>query len=276
MFTTNTLGLEESPPPPVKDLFSKQSKLYASSRPTYPRAIFEFIIGLVDERNLAWDCATGNGQAAVVLADYFKQIVASDISTKQLENAQRKSSINYQIFPAEKTPLKDNSVDLITVAQALHWFDFDRFYNEVKRVLKKRDEDSGSKKKSVGVIAAWAYGLHTISPEIDKVTHHLYEDILGDKYWPKERRYVESRYETIPFPFEQIPAPQFQIQLSWNMSELMNYFYSWSSVQNFIEKNNYDPVSKIRGNLEYAWGGKERIHQKRGVVWPLYIKVGKV
>jgi ubiquinone/menaquinone biosynthesis C-methylase UbiE len=274
MFTKNTLGSQE-PPSPVKDLFSKQSKVYASSRPTYPRAIFEFIVGLVDERNLAWDCATGNGQAAVVLADYFKQVVASDISTKQIENAQRKSSINYQIFPAEKTPLEDNSVDLITVAQALHWFDFDRFYNEAKRVLRKRDED-GKKSGGGGVIAAWAYGLHAISPEIDKVTHHLYEDILGDKYWPKERKYVESRYETIPFPFEQIPAPQFQIQLSWNMSELINYFYTWSSVQKFIEKNNYDPVSKIRGSLEYAWGGKEHIYQKRSVVWPLYIKVGKL
>jgi ubiquinone/menaquinone biosynthesis C-methylase UbiE len=274
------LGPQEPPPPPlpVKDLFSKQSKVYASSRPTYPREIFEFIVGLVDERNLAWDCATGNGQAAIVLADYFKQVVASDISTKQIENAQCKRSINYQIFPAEKSPFKDNSVDLITVAQALHWFDFDRFYDEVKRVLRKRDEGGGKKKSSGGggVIAVWAYGLHAISPEIDKVTHHLYEDILGDRYWPKERKHVESRYETIPFPFEQISSPQFQIQLSWNMSELINYFYSWSSVQKFIEKNNYDPVGKIRESVEYAWGGKEHIHQKRRVVWPLYIKVGKL
>jgi ubiquinone/menaquinone biosynthesis C-methylase UbiE len=272
MSTKHTLGSQE--PPPVKDLFSKQSKVYASSRPTYPRAIFEFIVGLVDERNLAWDCATGNGQAAVVLSDYFKQVVASDISTKQIENAERKSCINYLIFPAEKTPLEDNSVDLITVAQAVHWFDFDRFYNEAKRVLRRRDEDG--KKSGGGVIAAWSYGLHAISPEIDKVTHHLYEDVLGDKYWPKERKYVESRYETIRFPFEQIPAPHFQIQLSWNMTELINYFYTWSSVQKFIEKNNYDPVSKIRGSLENAWGGKQHIYQKRSVVWPLYIKVGKL
>jgi ubiquinone/menaquinone biosynthesis C-methylase UbiE len=276
------LESQEPRPPPVKDLFSKQSKVYASSRPTYPKALFKFIVSLVDERNLAWDCATGNGQAAVVLANYFKQVVASDISTKQIENAQHKSSsISYQIFPAERTPLEDNSIDLITVAQALHWFDFDRFYNEARRVLRReRDEIGGGGKKRSrgggGIIAAWAYGLHAISPEIDKVTHHLYEDILGDKYWPKERKYVESRYETIPFPFEQIPAPQFHIQLSWNMSELMNYFYSWSSVQKFIEKNNYDPVGKIRESLEYAWGGKEHINQKRSIVWPVYIKVGKV
>jgi SAM-dependent methyltransferase len=263
------LGSRE--PPHAKDFFSKQSKEYASSRPTYPQVLFDFIIGLVKERNLAWDCATGNGQAAVVLADYFNEVVASDISAKQIENAQHKNNITYRIFPAEKTPLQDNSVDLITVAQALHWFDFDRFYSEVRRVL-KRKKDS----KSGGVIAAWAYGLHTISPDIDKVMLQLYEDILGDRYWPAERKYVEAKYETIPFPFEQMPAPQFQIELSWNMSDLVNYFRSWSSVQKFIEKNNYDPVDAILGSLENAWGGKNKANEKRTAIWPLYIKVGKI
>ena len=250
--------------PPVKDLFSKQSKEYASSRPTYPRALFEFVAGLINERNLAWDCATGNGQAAAALAGYFKLVVASDISAKQIENAQQKSNISYQIFPAEKTPLEDCSVDLITVAQAIHWFDFDRFYGEAKRVLKKG-----------GVIAAWAYGHHAISPAIDKVSHYLYEDVLGDKYWPKERKYVEGRYEGIPFPFEQISAPQFQIRLEWNLPELMNYLYTWSSVQKFIEKNNYDPVKEIRGSFEEAWGGKDQAGVKKAVTWPLYLKVGR-
>lgn len=262
------MGLDQQPPP--KDLFSKQSKQYASSRPTYPRELFEFVVGLVEEKNLAWDCATGNGQAAIVLADYFKQVVASDISTKQIENAQQKGNVAYYIFPAEKTPLKDNSVDLITTAQALHWFDHNRFYSEVRRVLKKRNGG----KSAGGIIAAWAYGLHTISPEIDKVTFRLYEEILGDKYWPSERKHVEAKYETIPFPFDQIPAPQFQIQLNWSMSDLVNYFRSWSSVQNFIEENNYDPVSKILDSLENAWGGEHRINEKRKVSWPLYVKAG--
>lgn len=263
--------------PPAKDLFSAQSKEYASSRPTYPRALFEFIVGLVDEKTLAWDCATGNGQAALVLADYFKQVIASDISAKQLENAQRKSNIKYQIFRAEDTPLKDNSVDLITVAQALHWFDFGRFYSEARRVLRKRkDGKTGEGQGGGGIIAAWAYGLHTISPEVDRVTRRLYEDILGDKYWPPERKYVEDRYETIPFPFEQIPSPEFQIQLSWNLSELVNYYRSWSSVQKFIEKNKLDPVSEVSSNLEYAWGQKNHVNKKRNVVWPLYVKIGKI
>jgi ubiquinone/menaquinone biosynthesis C-methylase UbiE len=273
VFCTDILGSKGSSP--AKDLFSAQSKEYASSRPTYPRALFDFIVGLVDEKTLAWDCATGNGQAALVLADYFKEVVASDISARQLENAQQKSNIRYQIFSAENTPLKDNSVDLITIAQALHWFDFDRFYSEARRVLRKR-KDGKTGEGGGGIIAAWAYGLHTISPEVDKVTHQLYEDILGDKYWPPERKYVEERYETIPFPFEQIPSPEFQIQLSWNLSELVNYYRSWSSVQKFIEKNKYDPISEVSGSLEYGWGGKNKVDEKRKVVWPLYVKIGKI
>lgn len=272
VFSTDILGSQESSS--AKDLFSAQSKEYASSRPTYPRALFEFIVGLVDEKNLAWDCATGNGQAALVLTDYFKQVIASDISARQLENARQESNIKYQIFRAEDTPLKDNSVDLITIAQALHWFDLDRFYREARRVLRERKH--GKTGEGGGIIAAWAYGLHTISPGVDKVTHQLYEDILGDKYWPSERKYVEDRYETIPFPFNQIPAPEFQIQLSWNLSELVNYYRSWSSVQKFIEKNKYDPVSEVSSSLEYGWGGKNNVNEKRKVVWPLYVKIGRV
>ena len=255
-----------------RDLFSAQSKIYASSRPTYPPALFEFIVGLVYEKKLAWDCATGNGQAAVVLADYFNQVVASDISEKQLANAQQRNNIRYQNFPAEKPILEDNSVDLITVAQAIHWFDFDKFYGEVKRVLKKKKADN----TGGGIIAAWAYGMHTICPEIDKITYHLYEEILGDRYWPAERKYVEAKLETIPFPFETIQSPQFSLQLEWNLSELLNYFRSWSSVQKFIDKNNYSPLGEIRESLESAWGGNDRADDKKTVTFPLYIKIGKL
>jgi ubiquinone/menaquinone biosynthesis C-methylase UbiE len=243
-----------------KDLFSKQSKKYAVSRPTYPESLFDFLVGLVDRKELAWDCATGNGQAAVALSKHFHQVIASDMSKKQIENAKQKSNIRYEVFPAEKAALEDDSVDLITVAQALHWFNFKEFYNEVKRVLRKD-----------GVIAAWAYGLHSVSPEIDKVTYHLYEDILG-KYWPKERKYIEGRYEDVPFPFKPLPAPQFEIKLNWSLAELVNYLYTWSSVQKFLEKNNDDPVKQILGDLEEAWGSRQRMQ----VVWPIYIKAGRL
>ncbi len=242
-----------------RDLFSKQSKEYAVSRPTYPESLFDFLAGLVDHKDLAWDCATGNGQAAVALSKYFRQVIASDISKRQIENAKQESNIRYEVFSAEKAILEDNSVDLVTVAQALHWFNFEEFYKEAKRVLRKG-----------GVIAAWAYGLHSLSPKIDRITHHFYEDILG-KYWPKEIKYIEGRYKDLPFPFKQVPAPQFQIRREWNLSELLSYLYTWSSVQKFLEENGRDPLEQISGSLEEAWGSQQRIP----VVWPIYIKVGR-
>lgn len=259
-------------PTKFKDLFSSNSKEYASSRPTYPRSLFEFLVGLVRYRNLAWDCATGNGQAAVFLSEHFEQVIASDASKEQIENAQPRDNIRYEVFPAEKTTLVDNSVDLITIAQALHWFDLDEFYKEVKRVLRK--DDNGGDTNGSGVIAAWAYGLHSISTEIDNITHLLYEDILGS-YWPKERKIVENRYQDISFPFQEIDMPVFQIELDWTLSELIGYLYTWSSVQKFIKKNNSDPIKQINDDLAAAWGDKNTWHKRRRVVWPIYIRVGR-
>jgi ubiquinone/menaquinone biosynthesis C-methylase UbiE len=187
-----------------KDLFSKQSKEYAISRPIYPKMLFEFLVSLVRYRKLAWDCATGNGQAALFLSEYFEQVIASYASKKQIENAQPRNNIRYEVFSAEKTNLEDNSIVLLTVAQALHWLDLDNFYKEVRRVMRKKD-------KASGIIAAWAYGLHSISPDIDKATHYLYEDILGG-YWPTERKYIDNKYMDKPFPFQRISPPQFQIE----------------------------------------------------------------
>jgi ubiquinone/menaquinone biosynthesis C-methylase UbiE len=259
-------------PTKFKDLFSSNSKEYASSRPTYPRSLFEFLVGLVRYRNLAWDCATGNGQAAVFLSEYFEQVIASDASKEQIENALPRDNIRYEVFPAEKTTLADNSIDLITIAQALHWFDLDEFYKEVKRVLRKNE--NGGDTNCSGVIAAWAYGLHSISTEIDNITHLLYEDILGS-YWPKERKIVENRYQGISFPFQEIDMPVFQIELDWTLSELIGYLYTWSSVQKFIKKNNSDPIKQIYDDLAAAWGDKNTWHKRRRVVWPIYIRVGR-
>lgn len=246
-----------------KDHFSKQSKEYGDSRPTYPESLFDFLAGLAGRGGLAWDCATGNGQAALSLSKYFKQVIASDMSRKQIENAKHKDNIRYEVFPAEETPLEDESVDLITVAQALHWFNLDEFYAEAKRVLRKD-----------GVIAAWTYGLHSVSPAVDRVTYHFYDDILG-KYWPKERKHIENRYEDLPFPFKEIAAPKFEMELDWDLSQVVGYLYTWSSVQKYVEQNNDDPVEKIRDSLEAAWG-KDRMAQKQKVAWPLHVKVGRM
>jgi SAM-dependent methyltransferase len=253
-------------PTKFKDLFSNNSKEYASSRPQYPTSLFEFLVGLVRHRNLAWDCATGNGQAAVVLSQYFEQVIASDASKEQIKNAEPRNNIRYEIFPAERTNIDDSRVDLITIAQALHWFNLDDFYKEAKRVLRKDGNDSG-------VIAAWAYGLHSVSREIDKITHLLYEDILGS-YWPKERKIIENKYQDIPFPFEEINTPVFQIELDWSLSELLGYLYTWSSVQKYIQKNNSDPVKQVYDSLAAAWGEKNTRHKKK-VVWPIYMRVGR-
>jgi len=244
-----------------KDLFSKQSKEYAASRPTYPRALFDFLAGLVQRRELVWDCATGNGQAAAFLAEYFDRVVASDASAKQIENARASPNVRFAVFPAEKAELEDESVDLITVAQALHWFSFEDFYREARRVSRKG-----------GVIAAWTYGLHSTSPEVDAVTQRFYRDVIG-RYWPKEVKYVENRYEDIPFPFQQLDAPVFQIELQWNLRDLVGYLYTWSSVQKYMEENGSDPVEKLYPDFAKAWGKEGAV---RRVTWPLYLKVGRI
>lgn len=243
-----------------KDLFSKQSKEYAASRPTYPRALFDFVAGLAERRELAWDCATGSGQAAAVLAEYFQKVVASDASAKQIENARAGPNVRFAVFPAEKADLEDASVDLITVAQAIHWFHFDDFYREARRVA-----------RNGAVMAAWTYGLHSVSPDVDAVTQRFYKDIIG-RYWPKEIRYVESRYEDIPFPFRQIDAPVFQIELEWSLRDLVGYLYTWSSVQRYMAENGSDPVEKAYPEFEKVWGNTSR----RKVTWPLYLKAGRI
>jgi hypothetical protein len=248
--------------PTFKDLFSKQSKNYALSRPTYPAELFQFLASLVERRKLAWDCATGNGQAAVLLAEYFDQVVASDASKKQIDNAQAHPKVRFAEFPAENaTGLLAGTVDLVTVAQALHWFRLGDFYKEVRRVVRKD-----------AVIAAWAYGLHSVSPEVDRVTRVFYHDIVG-RYWAPEIRHVENRYQDIFFPFSQISTPQFEIVLNWDLFDLIRYLYTWSSTQKYMEQNNgSDPVKTVYSDLSAAWG-KRNLRKK--ITFPIYMKAGR-
>lgn len=243
-----------------KDLFSKQSRTYAMARPTYPQALFEFLAGLPERRELAWDCATGNGQAAVRLADYFDKVIASDASMAQIENAQKKVNVQYAVFPAEKADIVDKSIDLITVAQALHWFDFDGFYAEARRVARKG-----------AAIAAWTYDLHSISQEVDRITYRLYKDVLG-AYWPAEIRHVEAAYSSIPFPFERVESPEFAIELDWSMADMASYLYSWSSVQRYMEEQKRDPVEMLHRDFASAWGN----YTKRKVTWRIHMLAGRV
>ena len=207
-----------------KDHFSGHADQYEAFRPTYPDALFSYLATLCPSHELCWDCATGNGQAAVALAPYFNTVVATDASQKQIDHAHARENVHYRVAPADRAPLADGSVDLVTVAQALHWFDLPRFYAEVRRVARPD-----------GVIAVWCYQLHTITPEVDAIVEHYYADIVGAD-WPPERRLVEEGYKTLEFPFVEIAPPTFQMVHSWDMSHVLGYLSSWSATQRYQKR----------------------------------------
>ena len=236
-----------------QDHFSKQADRYTQFRPHYPAELFRFLATLPARTERAWDCGTGNGQAAVALAEFFDEVVATDPSARQIEHACEHPRVRYQVAPAEAVPLADGSTDLVTVAQALHWFDHPRFYDEVRRVL-----------RPAGAIAAWGYGLAVITPEVDAVVQHLYADLLGP-YWPPERRKIEERYATIPFPFAEVPDPGFAMAAEWSLDDLLGYLGTWSSAQKYIDEHGRDPLEQVRADLTRAWGAEP----VRPVRWPL-------
>jgi ubiquinone/menaquinone biosynthesis C-methylase UbiE len=244
-----------------KDYFSKQSKDYSIYRPRYPESMFEYLANLVSEKKIAWDCGTGNGQSALGLTPYFEKIIATDASESQIKNAIQHHKITYYVSPAEKTNIESNSINLVTVAQALHWFDINHFYQEVKRVIRPQ-----------GIIAVWVYDLLEISPEIDSIVKDFNINIVGP-YWPPERKLVDEKYQTIPFPFDELKTPQFYIYQEWNLENLLGYFNTWSSTQRFIEANGYNPVNKIVQRLSDLWKPGD---SKKKIRWPLYVRVGVV
>jgi ubiquinone/menaquinone biosynthesis C-methylase UbiE len=242
----------------MKDNFSKQADSYAKYRPNYPQELFDFILQYV-ERQTAWDCATGNGQTAKVLAEYFKKVYATDTSQKQIDHAHKESNIFYSVQPAEQTSFPDKSFDLITVSQALHWFDFEKFYAEVTRVGK-----AGS------WLAVWMYALPRVSTAIDELIHD-YHFITLEKYWDTERRHVDANYTTIPFPFEEIQTPAFYIANEWTIDELEGYFNTSSALQKFISANGYSAVPELFNQIKPHWQSK-----MMKIIFPLHLRMGKV
>lgn len=243
------------------DNFSSKSKEYSFSRPTYPEQLFRFLSDLTPEKNLAWDCATGNGQAAIELCKYFKRVIASDASENQIHHQFKRANIDYQVFHAEETPLDADSVDLVAVAMGVHWFDFEKFYSEASRVGKMG-----------AIIEVWSYGMHKINAEIDKISDRLDfgGDILG-KFWSPEIRYVKERYKTIPFPFEAIAAPDFKIEVRWNLYQLLNYLHTWSGVKKYYLEKKSDPIDLIRNELEQSWGDAQK---EKSIIWEINSRMG--
>jgi SAM-dependent methyltransferase len=246
-----------------KDYFSGHAVDYSRYRPgAYPAAMFRALAALAPDRECVWDCATGNGQAALGLAELFDRVEATDASDKQIAAAAPHPKIHYAVAPAEASGLLDQSVALITVAQALHWFDLPRFYAEVRRVAKPQ-----------GVLACSCYMRSSVDPAVDAVTERLYSDILGDAYWPPERKHVERGYADLAFPFTEIALPAFNMELHCTLEGYVGYLRSWSATQNYIKKNGKDPLELVGDELLKAWGDPKT---SRSVVWPMTIRAGYI
>ena len=246
---------------PYADHFSRLAPAYAEYRPGYPDALFDYLAQSVDRRELAWDCAAGSGQASVSLARIFGRVVATDASADMLALAPRHPKIEYRVAPAESSGLGNATVDLITVAQALHWLNLRPFYAEVERVLAPG-----------GVLAVWTYGtqhLHHVA--MDELLGHFYREVVGP-YWPPERSHVESGYKALPFPFAEIAAPSFEMQARWTLAQFVGYLRSWSATQRYRDKVGQDPVEELGSELARHWGEPEAA---RRVTWPLSLRVGR-
>ena len=243
------------------DHFSACSAGYAAYRPQYPESLFDFLARESPARNEAWDAGTGNGQAAIGLARHFGHVTATDPSTSQIECAIHDARVSYGVGPAEQSELPDASIDLVTAAQAVHWFDRPKFWSEVQRVLRPR-----------GIIAIWTYAGFEISAEIDEVIQRFYSDVVGP-YWPPERRMVETRYQTIEFPFDEFRAPEFVIEQSMTMEEVAGYVRSWSATRAYMKQQRHDPVDDLVRELSRAWGAPEQARLAR---WPVTMRIGRV
>lgn len=243
-----------------KDHFSSQATDYARFRPNYPAELFAWLAGIAPARGTAWDCGTGSGQAAVGLAAHFEQVIATDPSRKQLDHAEPHPRVDYRVASAEVSLLDTASIDLVTVAQAIHWFDLDKFYAEAKRVLKPG-----------GIIAAWTYTLLDVEAGIDELLTDCYKNVVGP-YWPPERRMVDDRYRTLPFPFEPIGSPAFEIRTEWSRGDLLGYLGTWSATQAYMKAKGVDPLVEFSRRLALLWPDPALIKTLR---WPLHLRVGR-
>ena len=243
----------------MKDNFSTQAKAYSQYRPYYPPEMISYIVNFVIDKAVALDVATGNGQVAAALTPYFKEVYGTDISAKQLQNATPAPNLIYKEGSAEDTGFKNEQFSLITVAQAIHWFEFDTFYAEVKRILKPD-----------GIFAVMGYGLFSTNPETDIIINHFYKDIIGS-YWDTERRYIDENYTTIPFPFKEINTKKFTNHFTWTFEQLTGYLETWSAVQHYIKQNGTNPIDLIRDDLQASWGNSDK-----QVTFPLLLRIGKL
>lgn len=241
-----------------KDHFSRIAGSYATFRPHYPPELFAYLADLCPARDRAVDVGTGNGQAAVGLARHFKEVVATDPSAEQIGTATPHERVRYAVAAADHMPVENGSVDLVTAAAAAHWFPHDAFHAEVRRVLKPE-----------GIVALWTYWSARISPAMDAVLERFQYTLVGP-YWPPERRYVNSAYRELPFPFQDLPSPEMEVRMIWSLDHFIGYLGTWSAVERYKAQHGADPVELVLGDLRSAWGEGDR-----EVRWPLAFRIGR-
>lgn len=240
------------------DHFSTESDSYKAFRPEYPAELFSYLAAKAPSRKVVWDCGTGNGQAALALANSFQQVVATDASAEQIAQTPAVDRVDFRVAPAEASGLAAGSVDLITVAQAFHWFDLPKFYAECKRVAAPS-----------GKLAIWTYKLANISAEVDPIVERLHRDIVGP-YWPPERELVESGYAGIELPFTEVETPSFTIEAEWDFPHLLGYLRTWSASKRYQQESGEDAVTNITEELAAAWGDPS---SKKLVSWPMPLRL---
>ncbi len=240
--------------------FSQQADLYARYRPDYPEELHNFILSKTDSLDTAWDCGTGSGQVARVLANHFKKVYASDISQQQMEHAPKKENIQYFNIPAEDTGFAPNLFNLVTVGQAIHWFNFESFYEEVNRTAKKD-----------ALLAVFGYGMVQLTNNIDDVLHSFYDEMFS-RYFSKSRKYINKKYRTIPFPFDEISSPDFERNMEWTLETLEGFLNSWSTVQKYKNDHNSNPVDPVLDQIKSLWESEK----SRTVTFPVFLRLGQV
>jgi len=243
-----------------EDHFSSRAETYVRYRPTYPEQLYTYLASSAPHRRLAWDCGTGNGQAALGLAEHFDRIVATDASADQITRALYHTRVEYSVARAECAGLENRSAALVTVAVAVHWFDLDQFYAEVRRVLSPQ-----------GLIAVWCYSLPEIEPAIDRILERYLRETLSG-YWPDRFRYVHEQYQTLPFPFEELTPPKFTMETIWDLAQVLGFLHSWSGTANYEKQRGQSPIELILPQLIEAWGAVG----ERSLQWNLFVRVGQV
>lgn len=242
------------------DHFSSVASKYSQYRPDYPPELFSWIASLTPSGEVAWDCATGNGQAAIGLARHFRRVEATDASAEQIARAIPHPGINYSVATAERSPFPDHSIDILTVAQAAHWFDLPAFFAEARRVVRPG-----------GVIVLWCYGTMKFGKEaMDELLDNFYRNIVGP-YWPPERHYIEERYATLDFPFQEFQAPEFHMGGNFTLETLAGYLRTWSATQRYVKEKGIDPVAGLMAELRRHWPSGETLSTSE---WPISIRAG--